>query len=947
MGQKIIRRKLVIAVLAFALAQSSMSLDIGPVRGQHYAAASTTAPCPTGAMNYAPGGTLSAPTNTYYQPGAGTLASGSTSVALGTMDTGGGGASTPVAPGDELLIMQMQDGGNGSFNSTNSSSYGDGSGSGSGYTSVGNAGLYEYVYVSSVSSGTATVQGGGSGSGLINSYYENTANNQRYQVVRVPQYTTATLSSNFTAAYWDGKTGGVAALDISSTLNLGGASIYATGDGFRGGGVSVSSTSPSSVLNNDYSDSSTMNGANPPGFGSKGEGVLGTPNYLFYYTSFTTPSTPSSPTVTHGSADGYPGGDQGMGAPGNAGGGGTDDDPASNDENTGGGGGANGGAGGKGGFPWTPNYSGNTSQYATPGVHTASGWSTFNSGDIGGRGGASLTASVGRAFMGGGGGAGANNNGSNNNSFSAYGSSGGTGGGIVLLRIANTSSGSAATIYANGTTGLAPNNDGGGGGGAGGTVVITSPNAFSGITVYANGAAGTTADASGSYPNNQHGPGGGGGGGIVLSSSSVSASVSGGAAGTTTPSVMTYGATAGASGYSSSVIDPTSVPGIGSGADCYSSGTSGTGTMYTGPYDSSDATYNGAAYTGSYDGVQSATNNNDLTAREIPLSTPSPVPQNTGTSATSPTGNTFTLSSAPTVDVENSLYYNNTGTSVHTLTLTATAPILPSQWTVQVCPDSSGSPSCASPGLTCKNANANKWMNVSAAGSTATAQYCYRNGAGGTNPQKVAYWTVYTGPAGTYTAFSHYDGWIDAQDDQGSPASNRTHNELYAGFVPIAKNTKVVTNGCPSGVSPASGVCPSGVIEYSVSYANVVAGGGLGTEGQVAAAFPETQAGSLVISDNGLGGLNGTNWGTYTNGLVNALSAGTSGSSCGVYGGGAWGACGDSTAGTTCTYDASHPAGVNATSFSCTIGGSGFQLYPPGFAGQTSSGTLTFAVQAK
>lgn len=953
MGQKITRRKFVLAVLAFALAQSSMSVNVGPVRQQHYAAASGNPPCPTGTMNYAAGGTLSAPTNTYYQPAAGTLSAGSTSVGLGTMDTGGGGASTAVAAGDELLIMQMQDGGNGSFNSSNTSSYGDGSGTGSGYTSVGNAGLYEYVYVSSVTSGTATIQGGGTSGGLINSYYENTANNQRYQIVRVPEYTTATLSNSFTAAYWDGKTGGVAALDISSTLNLGGASIYATGDGFRGGGVSVAGSTPATpapgVLNSDYVDSSTMNGTNPPGFGSKGEGILGTPNYLFYYQSFTTPSSPASPTVTHGSADGYPGGDQGMGAPGNAGGGGTDDDPASNDQNTGGGGGANGGAGGKGGYPWTPNYSGNSSQYSTQGVHAATGYSTFNSGDIGGRGGAALTASIGRAFMGGGGGAGANNNGSNNNSYNAYGSSGGTGGGVVLLRIANTS-GSAATIYANGTTGLAPSNDGGGGGGAGGTVIITSPNAFTGITVYANGAAGTTADATGSYPANQHGPGGGGGGGIVLSSSSVSASVSGGAAGTTSTNATTYGATSGSAGYSSSVISPSSVPGIGSGADCYSSGTSGTATMYTGPYDSGEATYSGADYTGSYDGVQSATNNNDFTAREIPLPTPSPLPQNTGTSATSPTGNTFTLSSAPTLNVENSLYYVNTGGGYVTVTLTGTAPILPAQWSMLICPDgaqtggTAGTPNCSYAGTgTCKNtADRNKWESVGTSGSTSTTTFCYH----GTVAQAVPYWAVYTGPTGTYTAFSRYDGWIDATDSKTS-ASNRTHNELYAGFVPIAKSTSVVANGCPSGVSPPSGVCPSGVIEYSVQYANIVAGGGIGTEGQVAAAFPETQAGSLVISDNGSGGLNGTNWATYTNGLVNALSAGTTGSSCGVYSGGAWGTCGDTTAGTTCTYDASHPTGVNATSFSCTVGGGSFQLYPSGFTGQTSSGTLRFAVQAK
>jgi hypothetical protein len=242
-------RKAVIGVLAFTLAQSSMSVRIGSVH-QIYAAASSTPPCPTGNMNFQAGGTLSSPTNTYYQPPAGTLAAGSTSVTLGTMDTGGGGASSAVAAGDELLVIQMQDGGNGSFNSSNSSSYGDGSGTGSGYTSIGNAGLYEYVYVASVAGGVATIQGAGSGGGLLNSYYENTANNQRYQIVRVPEYTTATLSNNFTAAYWDGKTGGVAALDISSTLNLGGASIYATGDGFRGGGLTVATTTPASVLNN-------------------------------------------------------------------------------------------------------------------------------------------------------------------------------------------------------------------------------------------------------------------------------------------------------------------------------------------------------------------------------------------------------------------------------------------------------------------------------------------------------------------------------------------------------------------------------------------------------------------------------------------------------------------------------------------------------------------------
>src|SRR5581483_9390848 len=97
------------------------------------------------------------------------------------------------------------------------------------------------------------------------------------------------------------------------------------------------------------------------------------------------------------------------------------------------------------------------------------------------------------------------------------------------------------------------------------------------------------------------------------------------------------------------------------------------------------------------------------------------------------------------------------------------------------------------------------WMSISAAGATATATYCYDNPTkNASNPQNPAYWAVYTGPTGTYTAFARYDAAVDAQDDQASPDTNRTHNELYAGFVPIAKSTTVVTTGCPSGVSPPS-----------------------------------------------------------------------------------------------------------------------------------------------
>jgi hypothetical protein len=857
------------------------------------------------------GGTLSGVYNTYYQPPLGSATAGSTTLALGTIDTAGGGSGTAVTSGDELLVIQMQAG---TLNDVNSSSYG--------LASVGNAGLYEYVQVASVAGSTATIVGGGTGGGLINTYTEAAATassgQQRYQIVRVPQYVTATLSSTFHAAYWDGSTGGVAALDIASTLNLGGASIYATGNGFRGAGVSVATTSPTSVLNSDWVDSATMNGtpsSNPPSQGFKGEGILGTPAFTFGYTNFTTPATPTGPTVNKGTADGYPGGDVARGAPGNAGGGGTDADPASNDQNTGGGGGANGGAGGNGGYPWTPNEP--DYPLDNPGAHTATGYAAAgpnNNPDIGGRGATALTPSATRLFMGGGGGGGSNNNGSENNTYNADGSSGGTGGGIVMMRIANTS-GAAATVYADGTTGLAPDNDGGGGGGAGGTVEITSPNTFSGITVYARGAAGTSAyNKSGDTSSTtQHGPGGGGGGGVVLTSSPVTADMSGGANGTTLYGVNNaYGATSGASG-TTATISAASIPGAPSGAEC--PGTTGQG--YIGPVDTSEATYGGADETGSYDGVVAVGNNNDFTARSF-------VPSgatftNSGTVAGTPVGNT--LSGTTTVSVPNKMYYNNTTNKAVTVTLTGSAPT--SAWSMQLCPSNGAAADCSGATTTP--------FSPSTAGSTTSATFSVAK----LTVYATTIWASYSVPAGT-TAFTRYDAVIGLND---SSTVNYTHNELYAGFIPVTKTTTVVSSGCPSGETPgASGICPGGVLQYKLDYRDIMAGAGLGTEGQLLSAFLATAAGQLAITDNG--SASGSNWASNTNGLKEALTnnLGTGNSACGITAG----TCGDSTAGTTFTGNT-----AGSTSFTATIGGLSFQLVPSGITGGTSQGSITFAVVIK
>src|SRR4029077_480159 len=106
-----------------------------------------------------------------------------------------------------------------------------------------------------------------------------------------------------------------------------------------GGGLSHSNTGSGS--NTDYTALSTTNTC-----ASKGEGIAGTPRYIF--------ATGNTVLVDYGSAlEGYPGGSIDRGAPGNAGGGATDGDPVSNSNNAGGGGGGNGGLGGDGGRSWS------------------------------------------------------------------------------------------------------------------------------------------------------------------------------------------------------------------------------------------------------------------------------------------------------------------------------------------------------------------------------------------------------------------------------------------------------------------------------------------------------------------------------------------------------------------------------------------------------------------
>lgn len=486
-------------------------------------------------------GTPSGIVNTYF-PGAASASAGATSITLGTMRAGG--ALTPISSGDLLLVIQMQDG---TFNSTDGVSYGDGS-TGRGLTSTNNAGLYEYVVATSASSGNGSVSiKGASGGGLVNAYTNAAANAtagagakgvRRFQVIRVPQYSSATISGTVTAPAWDGSSGGVVAFDVAGNLNLNSATINVAGLGFRGGGgrglVGGTPTGASrNPTDTDYAYFSSTPATSTVGaHGSKGEGILGTPRYVF---------NPATSTVDELSptAEGYPNGSYARGAPGNAGGGGTDSDGTGvNQNNSGGGGGANGGDGGRGGNTWNDNQA------------------------LGGLGGGALTnLGAGRATLGGGGGAGSRNNSVN------YDSSGASGGGIVLLR-ANTVSGS-GTINADGNAAWNNTaNDGGGGGGAGGSVVVSASGSLAGLSINARGGRGGDAWRTGGTTNaDRHGPGGGGGGGFVAQTGGASATVTGGAHGVTTTLLDAYNSTDGSAGQSLAITQA-QIPGADSGAEC-------------------------------------------------------------------------------------------------------------------------------------------------------------------------------------------------------------------------------------------------------------------------------------------------------------------------------------------------------------------------------------------
>nr|GFC12693.1 hypothetical protein [Tanacetum cinerariifolium] len=217
------------------------------------------------------GATFSATPNTYY-PG---VSASATSITVGSARTGTGAGATAIAANDLLLVIQMQAA---DINTANTSAYGAVS-----TTTNYTAGQYEYVTVKSVSGSVITTT-----TSLVNTYTTSTTTTagtsvlRTFQVVRVPQYSTLTLGSNIVPPAWDGRTGGIIALDVAGNLNFNSFTINASGLGFRGGAglkVSYSATTTPNTQNAGDTRYFTVANATPSLTlnAMKGEGIAGTP----------------------------------------------------------------------------------------------------------------------------------------------------------------------------------------------------------------------------------------------------------------------------------------------------------------------------------------------------------------------------------------------------------------------------------------------------------------------------------------------------------------------------------------------------------------------------------------------------------------------------------------------------------------------------------------------
>ena len=209
--------------------------------------------------------------NTYY---AGATNPSATTVTLGAIRVDPSANTAPLAAGNLAFIIQMQDA---TINNSNGIAYGNGT-TGTGNTSQVNSGLYEFKRVASVVGVTVTFT-----SALTNTYSNAAATTtvglKRFQVIRVPEFSSLTLSTgSFSPPAWNGGTGGVFVLNVAGALTMTDFIIDASALGFRGGGgIETAVNSGNGIV--DYA--TAIGAGTPPNSGAtKGEGIAGRPRFV-------------------------------------------------------------------------------------------------------------------------------------------------------------------------------------------------------------------------------------------------------------------------------------------------------------------------------------------------------------------------------------------------------------------------------------------------------------------------------------------------------------------------------------------------------------------------------------------------------------------------------------------------------------------------------------------
>lgn len=340
-----------------------------------------------------------------------------------------GAQPSSFSVGDRVLLVQMK---GALVSEQGDSTYGD-------VRDLRGAGAVDYLVIDRISGDTIVFAG---------PWVHNYDVSGIVQLVRVAVYDEAHVVGTVVPQPWDGRTGGIVALDIERTLVMD-ADISASSMGFRGGRVSeLKDNCDGGLWSIPFSSGEA---------GEKGEGIA----------LLTAQQAPAA-----------------KGAPANGGGGG-------NGANAGGAGGANGGAGGNGGDAndKCPTYVG-----------------------AGGRGGKSVAAAVEqqRLFMGGGGGGGHQNNSQGTSGRRGGGIVMIRATNIIAPkgRIMSAGEGVPDTSAWNRGQGLDPG-DGAGGGGAGGSVMLQAERVIGPLTIDVRGGNGGHVGAR--YQPAGPGGGGGGG----------------------------------------------------------------------------------------------------------------------------------------------------------------------------------------------------------------------------------------------------------------------------------------------------------------------------------------------------------------------------------------------------------------------------------------------------